>query len=135
MRLLRFLVFVSTLFFIVACSGEMDGRVRGTGESIVFNYEQGLDRDFYTASIGDESFKGQAVDAGASTGVGTVLGATGAATGVFSTTTGSFVATLFGDKGSTMRCQMNYADSSGFTSIGGVGVCYHSDGRIVDVMW
>ena len=29
------------------------------------------------------------------------------------------VAVLFGDKGSTMRCNMNYADSSGFTTMGG----------------
>lgn len=50
-------------------------------------------------------------------------------------TTNRFIAVLLGDKGNALNCQMRYADSSGFTTSGGVGICQHSDGRIIDVVW
>jgi len=113
----------------------MQGVVRGEGTRVQFQYEQGMDRDFYTAVLDGETFKGQAVQANATSGsgVGFVDGTTVPV--LTSTTTGNLVAVLFGDRGSSMRCNMNYADSSGFTSLGGVGVCQHSDGRVIDVMW
>ena len=118
---------VSILALMVACSGTMDGVVRGEGSRVTFQYEQGFDRDFYEATIDGENFKGQAVYADAVSGV---------VAGVFaSLTSGNLVAVMFGDRGSTMRCNMNYADSSGFTSMGGVGICQHSDGRVIDIMW
>ncbi len=104
-----------TLALLAACSGTIDGVIRGEGGRVTFRYEQGMDRDFYEAIIDGERFKGQAVRAYARSG--------------------NFVAVMFGDRGSTIRCKMNYADSSGFTSMGGVGICRHSDGRIFDVMW
>ncbi len=117
----------SALALLVACSGTMDGVVRGEGTRVTFQYEQGLDRDFYEATIDGENFKGQAVYADAVSGV---------SAGVFiSLTSGNLVAVMFGNRGSTMRCNMNYADSSGFTSMGGVGICQHSDGRVIDIMW
>ena len=125
----------SALTLLVACSGTMDGVVRGEGTRVTFQYEQGLDRDFYEVTIDGENFKGQAVHAYAVSGVGVGVAA-GTAVPVFtSLTSGNFVAVMFGDMGSTMRCNMNYADSSGFTSLGGVGICQHSDGRVIDVMW
>ncbi len=118
---------VSILALMVACSGTMDGVVRGEGSRVTFQYEQGFDRDFYEATIDGENFKGQAVYADAVSGV---------VAGVFtSLTSGNLVAVMFGDRGSTMRCNMNYADSSGFTSMGGVGICQHSDSRVIDIMW
>jgi hypothetical protein len=131
------------VFAISACSGEMQGRVRGSGESVKFTYEQGLDSDMYTALIGSETFKGRAVMDGATSSFGTGFGTTfvngqaySGTTQIYSqTTTGNFVAVLLGDKGSSLQCQMRYADSSGFTTSGGVGLCKHSDGRVIDVVW
>ncbi|WP_149786260.1 hypothetical protein [Lutimaribacter pacificus] len=128
-------LFAAMSGIVAGCSGTMQGVVRGEGTPVQFQYEQGVDRDFYRTSIDGESFSGQAVNAGATSGVGTVFanGATG--TVLVTSSSGNFVAVLMGDRGSTMRCQMNYADSSGFTSMGGVGICQHSDGRVIDVTW
>ena len=125
------------------CAGSMEGVVRETGQPMQFQYEQGMSSDSITAVLGDETFKGKAVMDGATTSVGTGFGSTqfgyntvsSTVTVVDSTYTGNFVAVLFGSKGSTMNCQLRYADSSGFTSFGGVGVCKHSDGRVIDVVW
>lgn len=124
-----------TLALLVACSGMIDGVVRGEGSRVSFLYKQGMDRDFYEATIDGEYFKGQAVQADARTGSGIGFFRGTTVPVITSSTSGNFVAVMFGDKGSTIRCKMNYADSSGFTSMGGVGICQHSDGRIIDVMW
>ena len=135
MRRIRLLCAALVLGSVAGCGGIMQGVIRGEGTPVQFQYEQGLDRDFYTAVVDGEQFSGHAVNVGASSGVGTVF-AGGEVGNVFvSTTTGQFVAVLLGDQGSTMRCQMNYADSSGFTLMGGVGICQHSDGRVIDVTW
>lgn len=109
----------------------MQGVVRGTGQPVVFAYEQGMSSDSLTAVVDQEAFAGKAVMRGASTTVGNF----GMTTLVASTYTGDFVATLIGSRGSTLSCQLQYADSSGFTTAGGVGVCQHSDGRIIDIVW
>ena len=44
-------------------------------------------------------------------------------------------ATLIGSKGSTLKCLMQYADSTGLKLFGGVGECIHSDGSVIDVVW
>lgn len=123
------------LFVVAGCAGEMTGQIRGTGERVVFAYEQGLDSDTYRATIGSENFAGKAVMDGSTSGVGTAFGAGFDATIFGATTTNKFVAVLLGDKGSSLNCQMRYADSSGFTTSGGVGICQHSDGRVIDVVW
>ena len=120
---------------LAGCAGEMTGQIRGTGERVVFAYEQGLDSDTYSATIGNEKFLGKAVMDGSTSGVGTVFGSDAGATVFGATTTNRFIAVLLGDKGSSLNCQMRYADSSGFTTSGGVGVCQHSDGRVIDVVW
>lgn len=48
---------------------------------------------------------------------------------------GDVRALLFGSKGSSLRCEMTFADPMMGTSAGGVGACQHSDGRVIDVMW
>lgn len=135
MTLIRMLCGTALALSIAGCGGTMQGVVRGEGTPVQFTYEQGMDRDFYTAVVDGEQFSGQAVNAGASSGVGTVFSGTDVGTVLVSSSTGEFIAVLLGDRGSTMRCQMNYADSSGFTSLGGVGICQHSDGRVIDVTW
>lgn len=126
-----------------ACDGNMQGVVRGTGQPVTFAYEQGMSSDSLTAVIDGETFEGKAVMRGASTTVGTAFGsATAGSTSAFgtstligSTHTGDFVAVLIGNRRSTLSCQLQYANSSGFTTAGGVGVCQHSDGRTIDIVW
>ncbi len=131
----KFTLPVLAMIFLANCSGEMTGQIRGTGERVVFAYEQGIDSDSYSATIGNEKFVGKAVMDGSTSGVGTIFGS-GMDAAIFgSTTTNRFVAVLLGDKGSSLNCQMRYADSSGFTTSGGVGMCQHSDGRVIDVLW
>ena len=126
-----FLLLFSMFAVLSGCGGNMQGVVRGTGQPVVFAYEQGMSSDSLTAVIDKETFAGKAVMRGASTTVGnfgtTILTA--------SSSTGDFVATLIGNRGSTLSCQLQYADSSGFTTAGGVGVCQHSDGRTIDIVW
>lgn len=114
------------------CAGEMQGIVRGKGTPVKFSYEQGMNSDTLTAVVDGEQFVGKAVMADSRSVFGTTL--TG--NSIFGTSTsGQFVATLLGSRGSTMRCNLNYADSSGFTAAGGVGICEHNDGRIIDIVW
>lgn len=102
-----------------------------------------MSSDTLTAVIDGKTFNGKAVMRGASTTVGTGFGtATAGSSTVFGTTTivgsiytGDFVAVLLGSKGSTLSCQLQYADSSSFTAAGGVGVCQRSDGRAIDIAW
>lgn len=126
-----------------ACSGNMQGVVRGTGQPVTFAYEQGLSSDSLTANIAGETFRGKAVMRGGTTTVGNAFGvATAGTTTAFGTSTftgssytGDFIAVLIGNRGSTLSCKLQYADTSGFTTAGGVGVCQHSDGRIIDIVW
>ncbi len=126
-----------------ACSGNMQGVVRGTGEPVTFAYEQELASDLLTAQVDDEAFSGKAVMRGATTTVGTGFGTAvagpatwlGTSTIIGASYTGDFVAVLIGDRGSTLSCELQYADTSGFTTAGGVGVCRHSDGRVIDIVW
>ncbi|MDF1621201.1 hypothetical protein [Pseudothioclava nitratireducens] len=134
---------VASISLLSACGGTMQGAVRGSGQPVQFSYEQGMSSDMLTAVIDGETFNGKAVMRGASTTIGTGFGtATAGGTTAFGTTTivgssytGDFVAVLLGSKGSTLSCQLQYADSSGFTTAGGVGVCQHSDGRVIDIVW
>ena len=143
MRMKSILLGAILVATLSACGGNMQGVVRGTGQPVTFAYEQGMSSDSLTAEIDGEAFAGKAIMRGASTTVGTAFGtATAATTTAFGTSTligssytGDFVATLIGNRGSTLSCQLQYADSSGFTTAGGVGVCQHSDGRVIDIVW
>lgn len=126
-----------------ACGGNMEGVVRGTGQPVTFAYVQGVSSDNLTTEIDGETFSGRAVMRGSSTTIGTAIGAVtagtatafGTSTLIASSYTGNVVATLIGNRGSSLSCQLQYADSSGFTTAGGVGVCQHSDGRVIDIVW
>ena len=134
-RAARLLLCLCLAISLSGCAGEMKGVVRGEGTPIRFGYEQGIDRDFYSVTLDGETFTGQAVDAGATSGFGTVFSGSSVTMVPTFSSSGNFVAVLFGDMGSTMRCRMNYVDTSGFTTMGGVGICEVSDGRIIDVSW
>jgi len=136
------IVVICLFLSLCACTGTMNGMVRGSGEKISISYEQAMDYDNLQVTMMDgETFTGKAVMAGHSTNLGTgfavasAVPANAALFGIFENYTGSMQAVLFGDKGHTMRCQFQYADSSGFAASGGVGLCEISDGRIVDVQW
>lgn len=125
---------------LASCTGTMQGAVRGEGTPVVFVWQQGFDSDTYTAVVGGERFTGRAVMADASETFATAFGILpggrlASAQGFASTTSGRLKATLLGDRGSTLRCLMQYADAGGFTPSGGVGECFHSDGRVIDVVW
>lgn len=126
------------LFCVVltGCAGTMQGVVRDSGKKIVFNYTQGMETDTLTTLIDEENFKGKAVMRNSSSFTGNAINSDGSNSVIFgNTTTGDIVAKLMGDKGSVLNCDLQYADSSGFTTSGGVGTCKHSDGRIIDVIW
>lgn len=123
---------MALILALSACSGTMNGVTRGTGEAVTFSYEQGMDSDTLTAAISGETFRGKAVMRGAQSISATTL----SGDMIFgSSSTGDAVAVLIGNRGSSLSCQLQYADSSGFTTSGGVGVCRHSDGRVIDVVW
>lgn len=142
--------FLFILFlFLVGCSGAMNGMIRDSGERATISYQQGMSHDSLQVTLPDgETFKGKVVMVGASTGIASGFGTataydsagntafgTGSTFGVVSTYTGNIQGVLFGDRKHTMRCRFQYADSSGFTTAGGVGVCETSDGRVIDVQW
>jgi hypothetical protein len=134
--ILKSLVVLSAaMIALTGCVGEMTGQVRGSGERITFAYEQGLDSDTYSAVIGNESFSGKAVMDGANATIATGFGTAFDASLFGTTTTNRFIAILLGSKGSSLNCQMRYANPYGNTASGGVGVCQHSDGRMIDVVW
>lgn len=135
MRPLIYILIPVSTALLAGCGGTMTGVVRGEGTRVQFDYEQGLDRDFYTTVIDGERFSGQAIDAGATSGFGTVFVGDELGNVFVSQSSGNIVALLLGDRGSSLRCQMNYADSTGFAPLGGIGVCDHSDGRVIDVTW
>lgn len=120
---------------LAACVGDMTGQVRGSGERVSFTYEQGLEHDKYSAVINGENFEGKAVMDGATSTTASVFGGDFNDMMFGETTTNRFIAVLLGNRGNSLNCQMRYANSSGDTSSGGVGVCKHSDGRTIDVVW
>ena len=129
----RSLLGIVATTLLLGCGGTMQGTVLGDGTPLQFQYGHGMNRNSYTATLGDESFSGQAVDANTRHGFETVFETEGFSN-VYTSTWGlEFVAVLHGDRGSNMRCELSYADSSGSSPLGTVGVCRHSDGRIIDV--
>ena len=131
------------LSLLAGCmTGDMRA-VSSSGAPASFKFSQGMSSDTYTAQIGDESFEGRAVMTDASTTFGTAFGSAystygssfGAANSVGFSSGGKFKAVMLGDKGSTLRCLMQYADSMGMTNFGGVGECVHSDGSRLDIVW
>jgi len=143
------LAILTIVALLSGCSGIMNGMIRNSGDRVTISYQQGmLHDDLRVVLPGGETFKGKAVMVGSSSGIGYGFGSasatstsgksahgTGTAFSVIATYTGSMQAVLFGDRGHTMRCKFQYADSGGNTSSGGVGICETSDGKVIDVQW
>jgi hypothetical protein len=134
------------IFALILLTGCMGGQMKGVtsdAQSVTMNYDQKMDYDVYSIHVDGEHFEGKAVMVDATTTFGTAFGSAysqyGSAVGTTNvvgfTGSGKFKAVLLGSRGNTLRCLMNYADSSGFTSAGGVGECIHSDGRRIDLVW
>lgn len=135
---------------VVGLAGCMSGGMNGVmsdGTPVLMKYEQGMSSDTYKTVINGETFVGKAVSADATTmmtnGFSSVTAYSGANTaaaygnsfGMGTAMGGKFVAVLIGDKGNALNCMMQYADTTGFTSAGGVGQCHHSDGRSLALTW
>lgn len=143
------LLVVAVCLALVGCAGTMNGMLRSSGQPISIGYTEGMNHDDLSVTMPDgETFTGKAVMVGKSTSLGygfsgataTTAGghyAAGSGTGfgVVNTYTGNMHAVLFGNRGHTMRCNFQYADSSGSTTAGGIGLCETSDGRVIDVQW
>ena len=126
-----------TAALLVGCSGAMNGMIRDDGSRVPISYEQGMDHDKLRVTMPDgETFTGKAVMVGASSAfVSGYAYGTAPSFAVVNTYNGNIQAVLFGDRGHTRRCNFQYADSSGFTTAGGVGLCETSDERVIDVQW
>ena len=135
-----------TGFAAVLLAGCMGGTMQGVtsdGKPVVMQYEQNMMSDTYTATVGGEDFKGTAVMVDDRTTFETAFGSAYSSydSAVGSSFSGSYSgsgkarAILIGSKGSSLRCLMQYADNTGFTSAGGIGDCVHSDGRTLVVQW
>jgi hypothetical protein len=135
-------IIIVAIFLSGCLAGTMRG-VMSDSQQVTITYEQELDNDKYTTTIDGELFEGKAVMVDSSTTFRTAFGSvysqygsvSGSVNSVSFTSTEKVKAVMLGDKGSSLRCLMHYADNSGFTSSGGVGECIHSDGRRIDILW
>lgn len=143
------LLVIAVCLTLGGCAGTMNGMVRSSGHPVSIAYNQSTDHDDLKVTMPDgETFTGKAVMVGKSTSLGYSFGSATASSskghyaagsrsafGVVNTYTGNMQAVLFGNRGHTMRCNFQYADASGFTADGGIGLCETSDGRVIDVQW
>jgi hypothetical protein len=127
----------------------MTGMVRESGDMVTIAYEQGMEHDALSVTMPDgEHFQGKVVMVGRTTGIssgfanlsahsstGAHASGSGYAFGVANTDTGNMQAILFGNRGHSMRCSFQYANTSGLTNAGGIGVCETSAGKVIDVQW
>ena len=125
------LMFTSCLF-LCACAGTMNGMIRESGKPVTISYTQAMLHDNLQVTMPDgEIFTGKAVISDQSTS--TIM--VGTTFGIGHSSSGSVQAILFGSKHHTMNCKLQYADSSGDPSDGGVGICETSNGKTIDVQW
>jgi hypothetical protein len=120
---------------IVGCAGVITG-LDSTGQRVTIDYTQGAVSDNYSLTYRGEYFEGKAVGVNQGTNVTTFVAPGGNIVQGFGTSgNGLFKATLIGDKGSILKCEMNYASSSGYTPSGGIGTCIHTDGTTIELVW
>jgi predicted small secreted protein len=138
--------FILLLFIVLlaACSGTMKGMVQQGGESVDFQFEDsGIGTGTLRTTLSDgETFKGKYADESSSgfvTGFDTEgTGATivhGEAFETIESYSGNIDAVLFGNKGHTMKCKFQAANSLIGLPSGGEGRCQISDGRVIDVQF
>ena len=139
----KYLIALPALLLLTACmSVNMEG-VTSDGKPVVMEYKQGMSSDSYSTTIDGEYFKGKAVRVDDSVTFGTAFGAAynsygsvfGNSFGAGFSSGGKVKAVLIGNAGSSLKCLMEYADSTGMTNFGGIGECVHSDGRTLMVQW
>jgi len=138
------------LSLLAGCMGsKMSGVKSGlmtNSQSVTMHYQRTLFdvfSDTYATTIDGESFKCRAVLIDTLTTTGNASGTTFSAygsstvntTSYSSTATGRVKALLIGDRGSTLKCLMDYANKEGYTPSGGIGECIHSDGRKINFSW
>lgn len=127
---------IASSFLLSACAGAgtMNGMIRGSGKPILIAYTQSIQHDNLQVTMPDgESFTGKAVMANHSTNAS--INVSNNNFNIGKNYTGTMKAILFGNKGNTMRCDLQYANSSGYTPDGGVGLCETSNGKTIDVQW
>ena len=123
------------VFGLVGCAGVITG-LDSTGQRVTIDYTQGAVSDNYSLTYRGEYFEGKAVGVNQGTNVTTFVAPGGNIVQGFGTSgNGLFKATLIGDKGSILKCEMNYASSSGYTPSGGIGTCIHTDGTTIELVW
>jgi len=144
---MKHLLIIALALTLSGCGGGVAGVIRGDGKPVKADYSQGFASDTWEIVVDGEIFKGRAVATNATTTFGNSFGtatatsgtqtatAVGSSTVIGTTMSGNFKAVLLGSKGSSMTCFFNYADSSGFTSMGGVGECQMSSGKMIDITW
>ena len=123
----RLVLSAMTAIVLAGCSGHMQGTIRDEGTPVQFSYKPGAFAHVFIAEIDGERFSGRAPPVGTKSYRFPVSGS------VY-TAVGNVYAIMRGDRGSTLRCVMRYADSTGSTTSGVLGECFHSDGRIIDVV-
>lgn len=123
----KLVLFAITAMVLAGCSGHMQGTIRDDGTPVQFSYKPGAFAHIFIAEIDGEHFSGRAVPVGTNSYRFPVSGS------VY-TAVGNVYAIMRGNRGSTLRCVMRYGDSTGYAAPGVLGECFHSDGRIIDVV-
>jgi len=119
---MKYLIVIICMLSLSGCAINATGVSRDTGERIVLHC-QGIPVTYgLSTEIDGETFKGKLI----STGGATVSDRHGNHVDISGN---AYRAVLFGDKNSTMRCEL----CGNLTS--GVGSCITSDGEEFDVMW
>ena len=130
-----------SLVALIGCSGSMQGVIAGSSERPQISYQQGMDSDNLTVAMPTgEVFEGKILHAGRmeTVGFGTAMSGLNTASGTYigTSSTGQMVGKLFSDRGRVMELpEMQYPNSSGFTTAGGVGQCQIVGGERLDIVW
>lgn len=112
---------------LVGCSGNMQGTVRGDGTPVRLSYEPGAFANILFVEIDRERFSGRAVPLDPASfwfvGPGSAYAAEG-----------NVYAIMPGNRGSMLRCVMKSVEGIDYVTPGDSGQCFHSDGRVIDVV-
>ena len=135
----KFILTIILLIVLLGCAGSMKGVVRRDAKRVEFSYtDSRVGAGILQAVLpGGERFEGKIVRIGSADdqSVSAVSGSESTDFEDVKLFGGNAEATLSGDKGNTMKCRFNLADSIiGITS-GGFGLCQVTDGRVIDIFF